>query len=84
MLARRPPNRRSQLLKELFLERPDLETEWRIAQRRVEAVGEFTRHSGRFPTTAVGELNMYPLFAELAFLLVKRNGWAGLVLKSLK
>ncbi len=75
--------RRSKALEELFKEQPSLKTKWTFAQRQVEATGEFIRHSGRYPTTAVGELNLYPLFAELAILLRKENGWAGLVLKSL-
>jgi len=69
---------------ELELKRsPLLAVAWNDAQREASAKGEFVRSSGRFPQSAVGELNLYPLFAELSTSLTKSTGWSGLILKSL-
>jgi len=62
---------------------PALAQAWNDAQREASARGEFVRGSGRFPQSAVGELNLYPLFAELSTHLIKKSGWSGLILKSL-
>ncbi len=62
---------------------PSLSAAWFAAQRESSAKGDFVRGSGRFPQAAVGELNLYPLFGELATQLTKRSGWTGLILKSL-
>ena len=62
---------------------PALAKDWNAARRRAAARGEFARSSGRFPQTAVGELNLYPLFAELGVSITKESGWVGMVLKSL-
>ena len=62
---------------------PALEKEWNDAQREASAKGEFVRGSDRFPLSGVGELNLYPLFAELGISAIKKTGWVGLILKSL-
>ena len=62
---------------------PELAQDWNDARRISAARGEFARSSGRFPKTAVGELNLYPLFAELGISIMKESGWMGMVLKSL-
>lgn len=74
---------RKKALKKLFSERPDIEESWNEAQRQVGAINEFIRNSGRFPMSGVGELNLYPLFAELGFKLKNDKGFEGMVLKSL-
>ncbi|MDE2957372.1 MAG: N-6 DNA methylase [Bacteroidota bacterium] len=48
-------------------------------QRKAKAIPHFARNSGRFPLTAKGDLNNYPLFAELCLNILKPTGRAGLV-----
>ncbi|MEW8959258.1 MAG: DNA methyltransferase [Moorella sp. (in: firmicutes)] len=45
-----------------------------------EAISKFVRQSGRFPLTAVGDVNYYALFAELATKLLAPRGRGGMVL----
>jgi hypothetical protein len=53
--------------------------EFELAKREAEGSGEFIRSSGRFPLTAVGDLNTYPLFAELILGLITPKGRAGFI-----
>ncbi len=75
--------KRRKIIKQELKRSPILSEAWSAAQREVSAKGDFVRGSGRFPQSAVGELNLYPLFAELATHLTKSSGWTGLILKSL-
>ncbi|HEV7434610.1 MAG TPA: N-6 DNA methylase [Pseudorhizobium sp.] len=75
--------KRRKLIEEELKRSPALSEAWFTAQREASAKGDFVRGSGRFPQSAVGELNLYPLFAELATHLTKGSGWTGLILKSL-
>ncbi len=45
----------------------------------VEAQGKFIRNSQRFSLTAIGDVNTYALFAELARLAIRVGGRAGIV-----
>lgn len=40
----------------------------------------FIKEGGRYPLTAIGKINMYPLFAETAFRLVSPRGRVGMIL----
>ena len=51
------------------------------AKHAAEAASLFTRASGRFPLTAVGDVNTYALFAE-TFLQLAPQGRAGIVVQS--
>jgi hypothetical protein len=60
------------------------EQQQRIAQYdaalyRAEAESRFVRGSGRFPLTAVGDVNTYALFAELSRTLLAPDGRAGII-----
>jgi hypothetical protein len=60
------------------------EQQRRIAQYdaalyRAEAESRFVRGSGRFPLTAVGDVNTYALFAELSRTLLAPDGRAGII-----
>jgi hypothetical protein len=60
------------------------EQQQRIAQydaalSRAEAESRFVRGSGRFPLTAVGDVNTYALFAELSRTLLAPDGRAGII-----
>jgi hypothetical protein len=48
--------------------------ELEAARRLAEASSVFARAAGRFPLTARGDVNTYPLFAELCSSLIQRNG----------
>ena len=61
---------------------PQLHRAW-LAQRRKDAAeGRFLRTSGRFGRSAVGELNLYPLFVDLGEQIVTPRGTVGMVIKS--
>jgi len=74
--------KRKKRVAELFKRDPQQKLDWENAQRAIEAQSNFMRASGRYPGTAVGDLNLYALFTELATQLSKPDGWSGLVLKS--
>jgi hypothetical protein len=52
------------------------------AKRDADAAGQFARGSARFPLTAVGDVNVYALFAEAFVKLRRADGFAGVVLPS--
>ena len=43
---------------------PALYSSYRLALANAEAMSRFVRFSGRFPMTATGDIDLYPLFAE--------------------
>jgi N-6 DNA Methylase len=53
-----------------------------IAKRHFDAANEFARAAGRFDLTAIGKLNTYPLFAELALSLIGKKGRAGIIVQA--
>lgn len=57
---------------------PDLFEEYQHAQQDAEAMSRFVRFSGRFALTATGDIDLYPMFAELC-LSFSKEAW-GLVL----
>ena len=83
IVAEANASKRKKIIEDELKRSPILAEAWSAAQRGASAKGDFVRGSGRFPQSAVGELNLYPLFAELATHLTKRAGWTGLILKSL-
>ncbi|BDG22558.1 Eco57I restriction-modification methylase domain-containing protein [Thermus thermophilus] len=72
--------KRKRLIQALKEKDPELLRAYQEALAEAEAVSGFLRHSGRFPLTARGDVNTYPLFAELARALRAPQGRAGLVL----
>ncbi|MCW5657112.1 MAG: N-6 DNA methylase [Burkholderiaceae bacterium] len=61
---------------------PRLWAELQAVTREVEAQNSFFRDSARYPLTAIGKLNTYPLFAETALRAIRTDGRAGVVLPS--
>ena len=57
-------NDRKRAIKRLHNDNPRLWEEFILASRAIEAANTFFRSSGRFPLTATGKINTYPLFAE--------------------
>ena len=51
-------------------------------KRLLDASNTFFRESGRFPLTAVGKINTYPLFAETIDQLIGERGRAGFIVPS--
>lgn len=58
---------------------PELFVSYRNALHQAEAQPKFARGSGRFPNGAVGQINLYQLFAELDPALLNSGGRAGLI-----
>jgi hypothetical protein len=75
------PNKaaRQKLIDQLPTRNPALAMDFYDAKRTAEASGKFARTSGRFPLTAVGDINTYALFAGLARWLLNSRGRAGII-----
>jgi len=61
---------------------PELAREFNEAKRAAEGWSHFVRRSERFPLTAVGDVNVYPLFAEVDRSLLDSTGKPGSSSKS--
>ncbi len=70
---------RQKLLDALPATNPALHDAFMAAKHDAEAISKFVRSSGRFPLTAVGDVNTYALFAELARTLLAPTGRAGII-----
>jgi hypothetical protein len=70
---------RQKLIKTLETKNPQLFEQFAEAKHVAEAASKFTRFSTRFPLTAVGDVNTYALFAELAQSLTNKVGAAGIL-----
>ncbi|MBW2146286.1 MAG: N-6 DNA methylase [Deltaproteobacteria bacterium] len=77
----RAPNRaaRERMIGALKESNPDLAGEFEQARHHAEANSRFVRACGRFPLTAVGDVNTYALFAELSRRLLRQKGRAGII-----
>jgi hypothetical protein len=75
------PNKaaRGRLIEGLPKANPTLAQEFAEAKQAAEATSKFVRQSGRFPLTAVGDVNSYALFAELVRSLLAQTGRAGII-----
>lgn len=72
-------DKRKRAIAALETENPLLWQQYLVDSHRVEATNGYFRESGRFPLTAVGKLNTYPLFAETFSQLVNDHGRAGFI-----
>jgi hypothetical protein len=70
---------REKLIKQLASKNPELAQAFEAAKYDAEAQSKFVRESGRFPLTAVGDVNTYALFAEIASRLISPQGRAGVI-----
>jgi hypothetical protein len=71
--------RRKGAIQELRTTNPELAAKWYTYQRDIETANKFVRGGERFNLTAVGKLNTYALFAELARSLLNSQGRAGII-----
>jgi hypothetical protein len=70
---------RKRLIESLSQTDPALAAAFTDAKHAAEAQSKFVRESGRFPLTAVGDVNTYALFAEQGRTLLDSTGRAGLI-----
>lgn len=71
---------RERMIKELA--GTQLDAEFRQAKRGAEAASSFIRQSRRFPLAGRGDVNTYPVFAELNRSLLNQIGRAGIIVPS--
>ena len=57
-------SQRKNLIKELGKTDPALYEQYKTAQFEAESLSRFVRFCGRYPLTATGDIDLYPLFAE--------------------
>lgn len=75
-------DRRKQAIAALEHDDPILWRSYVRDRQRIEATNAFFRESGRFPLSAIGKLNTYPLFAETFAQLAAERGRAGFIVPS--
>ncbi len=73
---------RKRLIAALPMVDPDLWGEWQSAKRQAQGDMHLARTSGRFPLTARGRINTYPLFAEHCWRLLGPHGHSGFIVPS--
>jgi len=82
-IANASKQQRTRLINKLEESDPSLYNEWITESKRSQRIARFIRESGRFDLSAVGDLNTYPVFAELAGIgVVNRRGRSGIVVKT--
>src|SRR5579884_3620743 len=72
--------RRRTMINQLSETNPGLASEFADAKHDAEAGSKFVRSSGRFPLTAIGDVNTYALFADLFRRIMSPRGGAGALL----
>lgn len=70
---------RDRLIEALIKKNPQLHQQFTSAKYMAEASSRFVRSGGRFPLTAVGDVNTYALFAELFKHLLNQRGRCGVI-----
>jgi len=70
---------RKKAIKELEKSNPQLWSVFQKAGQLIAATNTFYRESSRFPLTAVGKLNTYPLFSETILQIKSATGRAGFI-----
>ncbi len=75
------PNKaaRQRMIDALDDENPALLRDFQDAKHAAECDSKFMRQSGRFPLTAVGDINTYALFSETGRVLLNQEGRAGII-----
>jgi hypothetical protein len=70
---------REKLIKLLSQTNPKLLQQFEDAKHDAEAQSKFIRESGRFPLTAVGDINTYAVFAETVREIINNYGRCGVI-----
>ncbi|HMN92731.1 MAG TPA: N-6 DNA methylase [Hydrogenophaga sp.] len=75
-------NTRKQAIAALETNLPWLWEAFNAAKRQMEAANQFLRGGGRFPLSARGKLDTYPLFSETFLQATAQSGRAGFIVKA--
>ncbi|MFC7116725.1 hypothetical protein ACFQH2_19710 [Natronoarchaeum sp. GCM10025703] len=70
---------REELIENLESEQPELYEEYNRNVKRTNQTAEFVRHSGRYPLTGSGEINIYAPFAEHFLNSINDSGRSGVI-----
>ncbi len=70
---------REKLIKQLTKTNPELAQEFEDTKHDADSQSKFIRESGRFPLTAVGDVNTYAVFAEIVRKVVSPSGRVGII-----
>jgi hypothetical protein len=70
---------RKELIKKLKIENADLHKRYKSTLRQSECFSKFIRKSNNFILSAHGDINTYPIFAELEIKLLNNFGYSGLI-----
>ena len=70
---------RKKAIKQLIETNPTLALAFEEAKHAAECSSKFARKSERFQLTAIGDINTYPLFADLATCLTSKTGSMGII-----
>ncbi|MDT3682123.1 MAG: N-6 DNA methylase [Truepera sp.] len=76
----RNASERGRLIRALTQSDPSLHAAFLEDKRRAEGESHYARNSGRYPLTGRGDINTYPLFAELGRSVQSTRGRLGMVL----
>lgn len=74
--------KRKRAIAALETDAPRMWVAFNSAKRQIDAANQFFRSGGRFPLSARGKLDTYPLFAETFLQATSPNGRAGFIVKS--
>lgn len=87
--ARRPEIARAQraadrkrMIRELVESGDPLAGDYAKARNRAEAAARVARETGQYPMLSRGDVNLYSLFVERAFRLIRKDGMVGLLVPS--
>ncbi|MGK3119294.1 N-6 DNA methylase [Pseudomonas corrugata] len=78
-IAQLAGEKRKRAIAALRVDDPRLWNKYLVESQRIAASNNFYREFGRFPMTAVGKLNTYPLFAETMSQIMQGLGRAGFI-----
>lgn len=82
-IASASKRQRTRLLNKLEDENPELYKRWKIVERDSERIARFVQSSAQYDRSAVGDLNTYPVFAEIAaYKILNDKGFSGIILKT--
>jgi hypothetical protein len=71
---------RENLIKKLTQNNPELAQAFEDAKHDAEAQSKFARESGRFPLTAVGDINTYSVFTETTINIISVKGRSSIII----
>jgi hypothetical protein len=82
MLSVKSAKEKAGLLERIRSQRPDLWEAYATYVRIVNGETHLITHSGKFPLSAVGRLNLYRLFVETGCMITSSTGRTGLIIPS--